>query len=974
MEVNWVITAKKALKHLVVLSFFCAQIIFNTALSATNNSNQPYQDGSNVVDYKPLNLENKSLDLDANQTTENQEQKLKKKDLATQKKDLKLQQGQIPEKTQIKAEQKKLDSKNLEMQNADLNLKPAKVIKTRPMLSPEPNLSVQNQFSDFEDFEFDLGFLHSGKKQDISNNLNFLIKSDIPPGKYLVKTRVNRQEIGSFDLIFRLHKDKLSPCLSLELLDSLELDKKLTNNLEYEIGKQTCLPISIALPKGNFDFNSQEMQLDLWIPNTLIAKASNNSFDKDKYTGGDNSLFVKYNLQHYATRNLNQENNHNFSSSNLALNFGANFGVLHLRHSMSLSSSNYSLPKYSYGSTYAQFDIPSWYSQVYFGNIATGLRYMSNSPLLGISFSSDDRMLPITKQGYAPEIQGFANSNAMVSIYQNNVEIYKTNVARGEFVIKDLKAISSNSDLTMLIQEADGTITKRIIPYFRTAALLRKDSYRYRTSLGFFNRGLEVLWKEPILSGEFSYGVHNNVSLTSGLSFSIHRQEAAFALVYNTNIGSFTADANFAHSDILKKHYFGASFGASYSNYFGYTKTNLTLAAYRYTMKNYFELSEVIYLNNKENLKEFKLPNKLKNNFTLYLGQKIPWDLGSLSFNLSLRNYWNKPSFDFYVNFGYSVNIKNMSISLNYYRTQDLSTTKYTDSVGLNFSIPFSNASVANGNFSTSLYLFPNKSIKGKMEFQHSIGVNGGFDKLSRSSYNLSASNSNNKDMSLNANANWRFNKVRFSANVAYSSRNYLQYSFNAEGAMVLHRGGVNLVRELGDTFAIIEAKDGAGANINNSIDNFIDANGYGIVSYISPYYLNDISIDTKGLPFSYEFKSTGSQIIPANLASPIVTFTANKAPAVFVQLSRTKADGKTESLDMGTFVFNSKGEEIGFVGMAGRVYIKNETINDTYSAVWGTQPQDNCFFDLNIPQKDLDSNEIKLYKILCSTPAELDN
>lgn len=943
-------------KQIFVLGFLCAQIMVGQALSATQDSKLPYKDGSKVSDYKPLDLKQKPLNLEAASASKTEKIDLQKKPPAE-----KTSKPIEVKKLDLKEKNLKADPKKINMKTIGLNLKDSSALKKRakPKIKPKKY--------EIDEFEFDLGFLHSATNQDLSENLSYLATSDIPPGKYFVKTRINRQEIGNFNLLFKMEQKTLVPCLSKDLLDAMTLEQNLARNLNYELKKGKCLSINRALAKGNFDFNIKDMELDLWIPDTLIAKIPELAFDKNKYRSGDNSMFLKYSLQHYSTKNLNNSNNLNFTSDSLNLFAGANMGPLHIRHSSSLNSTNYKLPIYTYGATYAHFDIPNWYSQFYFGNLGTGVNFLSNTSFLGVAMSFDEKMLPLSKQGYAPEIRGFANTNAQVIVKQNDVEIYRTNVARGEFVIKDLRPLSANSDLTLLIYEADSKVTKRIIPYFIIAPLLRKDAYKYKFNFGVFNRGLETLWNEPILMGEFSYGVHNNVSITSGLSLSLYRHEAALALVYNSFIGSFSAYANFAHSHLQKKHYFGASFGASYSNYFSYTKTNLTLAAYRYTMKNFFSLNEVIYYNNRSNLKNFEFTNRLKNNFTLYLGQNLPWNLGNLSFNLSLRNYWNRPELDFYLNLGYSVAINKISLSFNYYRNQDLNSKKYSDTLGMTLSIPFSNSKVANGDFTTSLYLFPNTSLKKRPSFQHSIGISGSFEKLKNSSYSLNIANTNNEDMSLSASGNWRYRKVKLSANFSYNTKNYIQYSFNVDGALVLHKGGVNFVKELGDTFAIVVAKDASGAIINSNDEQKIDANGYGIVPYIAPYFTNRIEIDTRGLPFSYEFKSTGSEIIPANLASPIVSFTANKAPGVFLQLSKTDEKGKSKSLPVGSFVFNSQGEEVGFVGMAGRAYLKAEKLKDTYWVIWGENKTDACYFNLNIPESELLNKNAHLYKLSCN-------
>ncbi|WP_047657831.1 fimbria/pilus outer membrane usher protein, partial [Salmonella enterica] len=74
----------------------------------------------------------------------------------------------------------------------------------------------------------------------------------------------------------------------------------------------------------------------------------------------------------------------------------------------------------------------------------------------GITLASDERMLPPSLQGYAPQVSGIANSNADVTVSQNGRILYQTRVSPGPFVLPDLSQnISGNLDVTL--RESDGT-------------------------------------------------------------------------------------------------------------------------------------------------------------------------------------------------------------------------------------------------------------------------------------------------------------------------------------------------------------------------------------------------------------------------------------------------------------------------------------------------------------------------------------
>lgn len=53
-------------------------------------------------------------------------------------------------------------------------------------------------------------------------------------------------------------------------------------------------------------------------------------------------------------------------------------------------------------------------------------------------------MLPSSMRGFAPEINGIAQSNARITVSQNGNVVYQTYVAPGPFSIKDLYPTGSS--------------------------------------------------------------------------------------------------------------------------------------------------------------------------------------------------------------------------------------------------------------------------------------------------------------------------------------------------------------------------------------------------------------------------------------------------------------------------------------------------------------------------------------------------
>ncbi len=58
------------------------------------------------------------------------------------------------------------------------------------------------------------------------------------------------------------------------------------------------------------------------------------------------------------------------------------------------------------------------------------------------------------------------------------------------------------------------------------------------------------------------------------------------------------------------------------------------------------------------------------------------------------------------------------------------------------------------------------------------------------------------------------------------------------------HRDGLTLGPNVGDTFALVEAKGASGAGVRGGQGARVDGNGYALVPSLSPYRYNPICLD----------------------------------------------------------------------------------------------------------------------------------
>lgn len=165
------------------------------------------------------------------------------------------------------------------------------------------------------------------------------------------------------------------------------------------------------------------------------------------------------------------------------------------------------------------------------------------------------------------------------------------------------------------------------------------------------------------------------------------------------------------------------------------------------------------------------------------------------------------------------------------------------------------------------------------------------------------------------ANVSYRGARAELSASVG-ASADYQQYSIGARGAVVAHRGGVTLSQPLSETFAIVEAKHAEGARVTNASGVRVDANGYAIVPYLTPFSMNDVSLDPKGLSTDVELKETSQRVAPLAGAVPLLVFKTDYGRSAVIRLRQ--ADGSP--VPFGAVVTDQAGKDIGVVGQAGKL------------------------------------------------------
>lgn len=804
------------------------------------------------------------------------------------------------------------------------------------------------------DDEFDAGFLRQSENAPVVDIRRFNEKNAVLAGHYPAEIFVNNINKGHLQLRFDDTENGISLCLTPELAEILDLQPKA---FLQSPSNAICVPVNTAISQVKTEFDTGLLRLNVEIPQALTVQRPRGYISPSRWQDGEPAVFLNYNANHYRYNN----GNNTLAQSYLGIRAGANIGSWALRHSGSKnwqkSVDQNQNSHYESTETYLQKDFAAIRGLVTLGDFYTSGELMEGMSLRGLKVASDDRMLPSSMRGYAPIVQGVANSNANVTIRQNGSIIYQTSVPAGAFTITDLYPSGYSGDLVVEITESNGQIRTFTVPFANIAPLIRMGQFRYQTAYGRYRYGSEI-YPDNVLQSTLQYGLLNNFTINSGITLHKNYRAELLGASLNTPIGAFSADATFAQSifDETREKKNGYSLHASYSVNVLSTKTNVTLAAYRYYSKDFYTLRDVIWAkNNDYNLANEALRNSLfsrpKNQYQLSINQNLGEKWGVLYLIGSTYSYWGKSGVRNEYQLSYSNNWKRLNYQIGFSQSVDQERKTRDNSLYLSFSIPLGEQYVSSTFTHNRRYNNAQSSVSG------STG------KYNQFNYALSAASNNQNNRSVSANVGYRADVGDYQFSVGQDNQHNRQISMTASGSVVAHPYGVTLGQTVGDNFAIIHAKGAKGALVTaTGMGQTLDYFGNAIVPYTSPYSINYIGIDPTHLPINIEFDSTEQQIVPRANSINLVNFDTQKTTMVLFNVATPKG----VILPMATEAKDDKGNLVGYVGQGGVLFANNLTkAKGTLAVSWGLGKNEQCYFDYQV-NLDNESETMQIYDVKC--------
>lgn len=847
------------------------------------------------------------------------------------------------------------------------------------------------------DASFDRNLL-SGAGNNTSDLSRFERGNVVMPGMYNVDVYLNQSWIGRRDMRFAAPNPNANavPCLDAELYDKLGLHLKKSSEVQSQLADASgCTDIGSVIKDATMSVDMSRLRVDVSVPQAYIDQTARGYVDPESWDPGVAAGLLNYNFTGYRSTS----GGNSLTTSYLGLNAGFNVGLWQFRQDstvtwQSASGSSSSHTHWDNIRTYVQRDLPGLRAVLTVGDSFTDGQVFDTYGIRGVQLATDDRMLPDSLRGYAPVVRGIAETNALVTVRQNGVQIYQTTVAPGPFSISDLYPTGYGGNLDVVVTEADGRVRTFTVPYASIAQLLRPGVTRYSIVAGQLrNTGLEH--QPDVVQGTLQHGINNLLTGYAGVVASQGYGAALVGAAFNTRFGAIGLDLTASHAEIPNQSsHSGESLRVSYSKIVTDTRTSLSVAAYRYSTSGYLSLTDAAtardYAMRGLNAFNYVAPTaptidgvpvtalltpaqqaaltgttlndglsdntlqRQRNRFDLTLSQPLGSNGGTLFVSGSANDYWNRSGTDTQFQAGYSNSFHHISYGINATRTRDV-LGRYSNGYFVNVNIPLGTSAHA----PTLMLNMNHDAISGSQE---QALLNGSLGDANQFSYGVSASHGEDAGSSGSANASYRSPFAVFNASVG-SGNGYSQASVGVNGSLVVHSGGVVFGQPMGDTVAIVEAPNAAGARLLNANNSKINSAGYGLVPYLTPYSLNTIQIDPKGLPLDVQLDATSAQVAPYAGSVVLVKFkTQNGRTVIF----RVRQSGGA-SLPFGAEVVNEAGVTLGLVGQGGQILARGVNTAGMLTAQWHDEDgsEHACSFSYNI---GLTAKDAKSYQEIPAT------
>ena len=790
-----------------------------------------------------------------------------------------------------------------------------------------------------------------------------------------------------------------TPCVTRDLLDQLGLHPpKLTPEQIAQLSDpKACVSIGSLIPGATMTFDQSRLRLDTSVPQAFLQQMPRGYVSSQYWDPGVTAALINYNANtfHTSSEGVSQ------TSSYLGLNDGLNFAGWQFRNSLSFTSETATSDtpaqhRWQNIQTYLQRPLPSLRAELTIGDSYTDGSVFDSIGIRGVQLATDDRMLPDSLRGYAPVVRGVADTNALVTIRQNGVLIYQATVSPGPFEIHDLYPTGYGGNLVVTVTEADGRVHSFSVPYASVTQLMRPGITRFDIAIGQLRNITGISDQPDVALAALQHGFTNILTGYTGVIGSQGYASALVGTAINTRYGALAFDVTQAWTKIPRYgSKSGQSMRVSYSKLVPETQTTFAVAAYRYSTSGFLNVTDAALARSEARgginpfvyvppsaatlagsyTDPFSIPQtagtptggtglqQQRNNFTLSMTQRIGENGGSFFVNVITSSYWNQVSSTRQYQVGYNNSFHHVGYNASIIRTVD-PTGRYDNEFLLSFNVPLGSGSHA----PTLSMNFTHDQASGTQEQAVLSGTAGSSNQFY---YGATASHASD-DGGNNETINGGYRSPYTVIDASYGrGSGYSQDSLGLSGSIVAHPGGVTFGQPTGDTIGILEIPGAAGAHLNTSGGVEVDRFGYALVPTLSPYTMNTIQVDPKGLPLDVQLDNTSVRVAPYAGAVVLLKFKTKTGRTIIVHAHL--ANG--EALPFGSEVFDEKGVSLGVVGQGGNILVRGVKQSGLLTARWHDDDgkAHSCSFDYQLPAQEKIGHQktYETYDKTCTPAAE---
>ncbi|ELC2816099.1 fimbria/pilus outer membrane usher protein, partial [Salmonella enterica] len=760
--------------------------------------------------------------------------------------------------------------------------------------------------------EFSAGFLDGGKNVDLSAFSN---DGYIMPGNYLLDIWLNDRLIRNRYLISALPDGKSRSvfCITPELVEMLGLKKNALTRLKTIPGVDGGHCTDFRTPESSVKYSPARQSLTITLPQAWMVYQDPDWVPPSRWSEGVNGAVLDYNL--LASRYMPHQGAPSDSYS-LYGTAGINLGPWRLRTDYQYnrtdngngnSDSDFFLPQ-----TYLFRALPQWRSKLTLGQSFLDSAIFDAFRFTGVSLASDDRMLPPSLQGYAPQITGIASGNAEVTVSQAGRVLWQTRVSPGPFVLPNLSQnISGNLDVT--VRESDGSIRTWQVNTSSVPFMTRKGNIRYKVAAGrpLYDGGRHSA-DPDFVQAEATWGAFNNTSLYGGIIASAqHYQSVALGAGQNMGeLGAISVDTT--RSDALlpfpgAQHQTGYSYRINYAKTFDSIGSTLAFVGYRFSDRHFMSLPEFIIRSQNEG----RYDRDEKQSYTISYSQYFSGPGISTSLSMSRLSYWNASASD---NWTLSLNrsfdigsVHGLSASLSFARNQYEDRTQ--NQVYVSFTVPLGERHQVSYSWRRDNLGAMQQNIS-YLDFSHPDTTWG----LSAASQNQGAG------QSLSGNIQSTTPYGNASADFTLQPGQYRSLGVNWYGSLTATAHGAAFSQSMAgnEPRLMVDTEGVAGVPVSNG-QGVTNRYGIAVVSGGASYLPADVSVDVATLPDDVDVSGTVVSRVLTEGAIGYARFSASRGEQVFGLIRRP--DGSFPPL--GALVsFGGSGKTAGMVGEQGRVYL----------------------------------------------------